>query len=162
MRCRCLPSLKVAFACRSREPKVSSSKDCVFCRIARKRAQARIVYECDDFICFFPTKPDLYGHTLITSKRHYIDLRSCPPELGAGLLKTAQNLFSLYSRKLGSTGFNLLHASGKSAEQSVEHLHFHFLPRYSNDGLTAWPQLPPFDTDLDALVRLLTAEDREL
>lgn len=113
---------------------MSSSQDCIFCRIARRQMQARIVYECDDFVCFFPEKPDLYGHTLIASKEHYTDLRDCPPALGVDLLRTAQDVFSLYSKKLEATGFNLLHASGKSAEQSIEHLHFHFLPRYSNDG----------------------------
>jgi len=34
--------------------------------------------------------------------------------------------------------FNLLHASWKNAQQSVDHLHIHFVPRYKDDGLDLW------------------------
>ncbi|MGB6881751.1 MAG: HIT domain-containing protein, partial [Microgenomates group bacterium] len=37
-----------------------------------------------------------------------------------------------------ATGINILNASGKDAQQSVFHLHFHLVPRYLNDGLDMW------------------------
>ncbi|WP_165790944.1 HIT family protein [Pleomorphomonas carboxyditropha] len=137
------------------------SQDCIFCRIASKRSRAYIVDESENFICFFPEKPDLYGHTLIASKKHYKDIRDAPPELGSELFKAAQKLFNRYSDRLGATGFNLLSANGKAAEQSIDHLHFHFFPRFSNDGLTTWPQLPPFEPNLNALFRLVNAGEND-
>lgn len=37
-----------------------------------------------------------------------------------------------------ATGVNLLHASGKDAQQSVFHFHLHIVPRYKDDGLDLW------------------------
>lgn len=44
----------------------------------------------------------------------------------------------LVKDKLSATGVNILNASGKDAQQSVFHLHYHVVPRYKNDGLDLW------------------------
>ena len=44
----------------------------------------------------------------------------------------------LCKNKLGATGVNILNASGKDAQQSVFHLHFHIVPRNKRDGLGLW------------------------
>jgi histidine triad (HIT) family protein len=116
------------------------------------------VYETQSFVCFFPVKPDVYGHTLIVSKDHYSDLRDCPSELGGDLFATVQMLFARYKERIAATGFNLLNANGRSAEQSIDHLHFHFFPRFPDDGLNAWPVMPAIEPDLDALLNLLTGD----
>lgn len=131
------------------------NSDCIFCRIAGKQSPAYIIEETEDFICFFPIKPDCYGHTLIVSTRHHRHVADCPPALGEGLFLTAQKLFRRYQQRIGATGFNLLNANGPSAEQSIDHLHFHFLPRFPDDGLSAWPTFPPNEPDLDALFHCL-------
>ncbi|MEO6012157.1 MAG: HIT family protein [Devosia sp.] len=133
---------------------------CVFCAIARGEAPARIVYETDAVVCFFPLAPEVLGHTLIATKAHFDDARTCPPETGAQVFAAAQLLYRHYAGALGATGFNLLSANGVDAEQSVQHLHSHFLPRRAGDGLSTWPKLPPFATDLDALhARLRVASE---
>ena len=49
-------------------------------------------------------------------------------------------------------GINILHASGKSAQQSVPHFHIHLFPRKEGDGIEAWPdtkyveKVPPWET----------------
>lgn len=114
--------------------------------------QSRIVWETKDLLCFFPLEPDVLGHTLIASKSHFADIRDAPVSFGAHVFEASQFLASLYRSKLGATGFNLLNASGRDAEQSIPHLHFHFLPRFAGDALTAWPKLPKVHVDLDALL----------
>lgn len=130
--------------------------DCIFCRIIGRQSLAYIVLESDNFICFFPLEPDVHGHTLIVSKEHYSDLRDCPVTLGADLLTTIQNLSKRYAERLGATGFNLLNANGSSAGQSVDHLHFHFLPRFPRDGINAWPVLSSEASDPELLFKTLT------
>jgi histidine triad (HIT) family protein len=125
---------------------------CIFCAIAAKQAFSRIVYETESIVCFFPLEPELLGHTLIVSKAHYHHVGDAPAELGVEVFSAAQVLAAHYKIKLGTGEFNLMNASGENAEQSVQHLHFHFLPRFENDGFSTWPSLPPFKTDLDALL----------
>lgn len=115
----------------------------------------------DAVLCFFPLRPNLLGHTLIVSRDHYEHAGDCPASLGTSVLAAAQQLARHYETVLGATGFNLLNASGPDAEQSVPHLHFHFFPRIRGDGLTSWPPLPPFDTDLDALLERLRVAGTE-
>jgi histidine triad (HIT) family protein len=128
---------------------------CIFCAIAARDLPARIVLETAELICFFPREPELLGHTLIASRAHHADVRDCPASLGASLFEVSQRLAGAYAARIGSTGFNLLCASGADAEQSVPHLHFHFLPRFADDQVSTWPSLPPFAADLDGLHKLL-------
>jgi histidine triad (HIT) family protein len=128
-------------------------EDCVFCAIVGRRAPARVLYETPEVICFFPLEPEIPGHTLIASRGHYHDVMDAPTTVGSAVFEAAQALASRYRTALGATGFNLLHASGEAAGQSVPHLHFHFMPRYEGDGISLWPQLPGTDVDLDALLR---------
>ncbi len=127
------------------------NSNCIFCSIAAKNAFSRIIYETDSIVCFFPLEPELLGHTLIVSKEHYHHVGDAPAELGVEVFLAAQALAAHYKKTLGTGEFNLMNASGQSAEQSVQHLHFHFLPRFENDGLSTWPILPPFEVELDAL-----------
>ncbi len=36
-------------------------------------------------------------------------------------------------------GINFLSAHGAAAQQSVNHLHIHLIPRKEGDGINAWP-----------------------
>ena len=110
------------------------------------------MYQTEKLLCFFPRRPEVLGHTLIVGRAHCEDIRDCPAGLGASIFETSQLLGEQYQRCLGAAGFNLMNANGVAAERSVAHLHFHFLPRYADDGLKTWPTLPPFATDLDALL----------
>lgn len=133
---------------------------CVFCAIAQGRAPARVVLETAELICFFPLEPEIAGHTLIASRAHHPDMVDAPAALGEAVFKAAQLLASRYGNVLWASGFNLLHASGASAGQSVAHLHFHFMPRVGGDGLNLWPQLPGNDIDLDVLHRALREQTK--
>ncbi|WP_422615184.1 HIT family protein [Gloeocapsopsis crepidinum] len=72
---------------------------------------------------------------------------------------TVQSLAIHYNHRIGSSGTNLLHASGVSAQQSVFHLHFHLIPRFDGDGLDAWPKLPSAQYDKNELLERLQMED---
>ncbi|WP_366921383.1 HIT domain-containing protein, partial [uncultured Fusobacterium sp.] len=53
-------------------------------------------------------------------------------------MKFAPKISLHFKERLGATGINILHASGKSAQQSVPHFHIHIFPRFDDDGLDTW------------------------
>ncbi|MFH0805417.1 MAG: HIT domain-containing protein [Patescibacteria group bacterium] len=130
-------------------------RNCIFCKIINKKEPAKIIYEDKDVICFLPNKVEVYGHTLIASKKHYVDLYDIPEDILSKLVRVAKKLTLSYRKKINATGANLIHASGIDGEQSVFHFHFHLLPRFKNDGLSTWPKLPKIKVDRDDLLKKL-------
>jgi histidine triad (HIT) family protein len=88
-------------------------------------------------------------------KKHYKDLYDVPEKLLSKLIIIAKKLTLAYKKKIGATGVNLLHASGKDSQQSVFHFHFHLFPRFKNDKLDTWPKLPKIKVDPNELVKKL-------
>ncbi len=129
--------------------------DCIFCRIIDRKAPAKIIYENENVICFLPRKIEVYGHTLVVPRKHYADLYDIPSDILCELVSVAQELTIEYKQKLNATGMNLMHASGKDGQQSVLHFHFHLLPRFKDDGLNTWPNLPKIEVDIDRLFEKL-------
>jgi histidine triad (HIT) family protein len=129
--------------------------ECVFCKIIKEEIPSRVVYQTDDVICFLPNKIEVFGHTLIVPKEHFADLYSIPEHILEKLVDASKKLAIAYKEKIDATGANLMHASGKDGEQSVFHFHFHLLPRFKDDGLKTWPQLPKIDVDADDLLSKL-------
>lgn len=50
------------------------------------------------------------------------------------MIKLCAKLTKLYEVKLGAKGFNIVHNCNEFAGQSVDHIHFHIVPRYENDN----------------------------
>ncbi|PIP15052.1 HIT family protein [Candidatus Roizmanbacteria bacterium CG_4_10_14_0_2_um_filter_36_35] len=112
--------------------------NCIFCKIIQKQAFADIVYEDPNLIAIIPLEQASKGHTLLITKEHIENLFDIDEEtlqiVAVGVKKLTKKL--VYENK--PTGINLLHASGKDAQQSVFHFHIHLVPRYKNDGLDLW------------------------
>jgi histidine triad (HIT) family protein len=114
---------------------------CIFCEIASRTQSATVVHESPHFICFLPLVQEVPGHTLIASKAHYESISDAPSNLGEDLMQVCKRLQAHYMQSSGAPDFNLLSANGVAAQQSVLHLHLHFLPRRHGDGVDAWPVL---------------------
>ena len=61
-----------------------------------------------------------------------------PKEILEKIIFVAKTLAEKYKEKLNIAGVNILHASGKNAQQSVFHFHIHLVPRYPKDGTNLW------------------------
>ena len=114
---------------------------CPFCAIVAGEHGATLLCETDAFLCFAPLVPEVPSHTLIVSRARYASLLDAPAALGASLPEVCRLLLQHFGQVQGSTAFNLLSANGTAAQQSVMHLHLHFLPRSDGDGIEAWPNL---------------------
>ncbi|MHC2994865.1 MAG: HIT domain-containing protein [Candidatus Atribacteria bacterium] len=125
--------------------------NCKFCQIINRQIPSWIVYENEKVICFLPKKLEVYGHTLIMPKQHYTDLYDIPEDTLCELIKVSKKITIAYREKINATGMNLMHASGVDGQQSVFHFHIHLLPRFKNDKLNTWPNLPKIEIDKDEL-----------
>lgn len=113
-------------------------ENCIFCKIVKGELEAKKVHENESALAFIPKDQVSKGHTLVIPKEHYESIFDIPEELLEKVMSISQELSQKYKMELGATGVNILHASGKDAQQSVFHFHIHVVPRYPNDGLDLW------------------------
>lgn len=116
-------------------------KDCSFCKIIKGELPNNKIYENDHTYVFAPLREDILskGHMLIIPKKHYETIYDMPKEELGYVVETAKYVAEKLKDKYKAEGINLLHASGKAAQQSAFHFHMHLIPRYGNDGLDTWP-----------------------
>ncbi|MFD9208704.1 HIT family protein [Streptomyces sioyaensis] len=115
---------------------------CPFCEILTGGdAGARVVHRDDKVTAFFPLEPATRGHTLVVPNRHVADLTDLTVaesrDLGEAVHRTARAVRSA----LSPDGLNVIQSTGAAATQTVPHVHFHVVPRWSNDRMILrWPQ----------------------
>lgn len=104
-------------------------RNCPFCQIVAGRARAEIVGRTRDSILFVPLNPVTVGHVLIVPQEHVADAAD-DPELAA---RSARDAAGWADRR--GLAYNLITSGGPDATQTVFHLHWHYVPRHSGDGL---------------------------
>lgn len=110
---------------------------CIFCKIITKEIPSAILYEDKDTLAILDISQVTLGHTLILPKQHFDDFRSAPDEVLARCMSVVKLIAGKLETAFQPAGFNLISNCGEAAGQSVDHLHFHLIPRYDgNDGLT--------------------------
>jgi diadenosine tetraphosphate (Ap4A) HIT family hydrolase len=105
-----------------------SSNDCPFCAL-----DSRIVAQNELAAAVRDKEPASKGHTLVVPKRHcksFFELTTA--EVGACfdlLLAQRERLLADYR----PDGFNVGVNEGAAAGQTIEHTHWHLIPRYEGD-----------------------------
>jgi len=121
---------------------VTSQHLCRFCLIVdQQRYRGRYDYGTRHpglFVAWFePLEPVTAGHMLFVPSLHVRTAREDPAV--AGLAFEAAARYGGWHRE----EFILLANAGEQAEQSVFHLHVHYVPRREGDGLSfPWVKLP--------------------
>ena len=97
------------------------------------------IYENENVLAFALLKEHIVakGHMLVIPKKHYADFYDIPKEELHHIVDAIKIISQKLKSKYGVDGINILHASGKVAQQSC--FHFHLIPRYKDDGLDTWP-----------------------
>jgi histidine triad (HIT) family protein len=102
--------------------------DCIFCKIASGEIPAKVVFQDDHVFAFHDINPVAPVHILVIPKKHLASLSEADPGdqelLGrvlAGAIKAAE------IAGVSKTGFRTVINTGKSAGQSVFHLHAHVI-----------------------------------
>ena len=108
---------------------------CIFCSIINGDIPSYKVYEDDRFLAFLDISQAEYGHTLVVPKKHFDTFLDMDDETSKDLIILVKDLANKVKRATGASGINILNNNGKAAGQSVNHVHFHIIPRYENDDL---------------------------
>ncbi len=119
---------------------IKANENCIFCKIVNKEIPSKKIYEDKKVIAFLDINPISKGHTLIIPKKHSENIFDIGESELKGIISTSKKISILLKNKLNADGVNILHASGKEAQQSVFHFHIHIIPRYKDDGLNTWPK----------------------
>ena len=105
--------------------KLTFMNDCIFCKIIKKEAPAKIEFENDNLVVFHTIEPLAPIHVLIVPKKHIVNISDTSEEdrnVMGEIILTAK----LMAEKLGiKDAFRVAVANGENAGQSVFHLHFH-------------------------------------
>ena len=106
-------------------------EDCVFCKME---------FPDSEVLNIEPLNPVVLGHRIFIPKDHVTDF-------GENADVTIKTMYQAQQYAKNCTGeYNIITSKGKSATQSVFHLHVHFIPRHEGDGLhlpwTGQKQIP--------------------
>ena len=113
---------------------VSTVSGCIFCAIVAGTAPATKVHEDDTLCAFLDIRPITRGHMLVIPTRHATNLDDRDAALGAELFTLGHRMAKALRRStLAADGANLILNDGKSAFQTVHHVHLHVVPRHTGD-----------------------------
>ncbi|MFI2304546.1 HIT family protein [Actinacidiphila glaucinigra] len=114
---------------------------CPFCSIAVGRGPARLIFEDDHAVVFFPLVPATLGHTLVVPRIHAPDLWAMASTEAEHLLATTLHVGAALRDHLAPEGMNVIHSAGSAASQTVFHAHVHLVPRWRGDAMgPLWPE----------------------
>jgi histidine triad (HIT) family protein len=103
-------------------------ENCIFCKIANKEIDSKIVYEDANVIAFNDIQPVAPIHVLIVPKKHIAsmnDINESNSQIMADIHVAANKI----AKELGISekGYRLINNCGADAGQTVMHLHYHLI-----------------------------------
>ncbi len=114
--------------------------ECEFCSIVAGKLAARVIFDDEETLAFFPQMPAALGHTLVIPKRHVPDLWVSELTGIIPVMNTVLVVGKAIRSSLRPDGMNLITSSGGVASQTIFHLHMHLVPRWLHDHIgKIWP-----------------------
>ena len=105
------------------------------------------IYENEYVLAFLDIANDFEGHTLVIPKKHCKNILDCDEFYLNEVIKAVKLISNKYIKK-GYDGVDVINANEEAAQQSVFHLHFHIIPRKTNDGINVNPNRKDLKLDL--------------
>lgn len=102
---------------------------CPFCNIPPEE----IILENSLAVARYDKYPVNRGHMLIIPRRHFADWFESTRDERDALLDLVEDAKSFLDREFNPDGYNLGINMGRSAGQTIFHLHIHLIPRYAGD-----------------------------
>ncbi|MFM6971770.1 MAG: HIT domain-containing protein [Rhodoluna sp.] len=105
-----------------------TNSDCIFCRIAAKEIDSKLVDETEHSMAFWDISPRQPVHVLVIPKRHYSNVSELAFESPDELVDLVQ-LGSKIAAEKTTGSFRLSFNTGEEAGQTVFHAHGHITSR---------------------------------
>ncbi len=112
--------------------------DCIFCKIIKHEIPSTTVFENDSLIAFLDIRPVNKGHTLVVPKNHSADFLTTDDKMLSDTMPSIKYLAAAVMKGVGADACNISTNNGAAAGQVIFHLHWHIVPRFSDDGLKLW------------------------
>lgn len=134
--------------------------DNIFARILRGEIPSAKVWEDENILAFMDVFPQSEGHVLVIHKTATAqNLLEISPEHLAQLAVAVQRTARAVTAALSPEGFSIMQFNGEAGGQTVFHLHFHVIPRWSDRALKGHGHAPMADAEtLKALAARIAAE----
>jgi histidine triad (HIT) family protein len=134
--------------------------DNIFARILRGDIPSVKVWEDDQVLAFMDVFPQSEGHVLVISKTSTArNILEMAPEDLARLTAAVQRTARAVEKALKPEGISLMQFNGDAGGQTVFHLHFHIVPRWSDRPMKGHGHAPMAETAaLQALAQRIAAE----
>jgi len=138
----------------------SHDPDCLFCKIVHGEIPSALILETDAAMAFLDINPVNYGHTLLVPRAHHAHLSDLADAVAAEAGSLLPRLCRAITAATGADGLNVIVNSGRAAGQTIDHCHWHIIPRFHDDAVN-WPW-PHRDYAGDELNQMRFRIEREL
>lgn len=109
---------------------------CIFCKIISGEIPSKKIYEDENVLAILDISQATKGHTLVMPKKHFENIFEIDAKDYLNVMQVVHKICKHYKDTNKSIlGINVLNNNGQKAGQSVNHLHYHILPRYEEDDL---------------------------
>lgn len=121
--------------------------DNIFAKILRGEMPSVKVWEDDHVLAFMDVFPQSEGHVLVISKTSMAQtLLDIDAAALARLTVAVQRTARAVEKALRPDGFQIMQLNGRAGGQTVFHLHFHVIPRWTNRQMKGHGHAPMADT----------------
>ena len=128
---------------------------CIFCDIIEGKIPSKKVYEDDSVLAILDISQVTYGHTIVMPKHNVKNILEADEETVTSCMKTVHSLARQIVTNTKAAGCNILNNCNEVAGQSVDHLHFHIIPRYSTDDACHFVFEESAPQDLDEVLKTI-------
>lgn len=134
--------------------------DNVFARILRGDLPSVRVWEDDHVLAFMDVFPQSEGHVLIVAKHSAArNILEVEPEVLGHIAQAVRRTARAVRKALAPDGVSIFQYNGDAGGQTVFHLHFHVVPRWSDRPMKGHGHAPMAETSVltDLAIRIRDA-----
>ncbi len=112
---------------------MDKQKNCIFCKIIQGELPSVSITKTDNMFIFLDINPVNKGHLLVVPTIHAETIFDFSENLGTELIQLMKKLGSALMHAMHADGLNILQNNYVAAGQEVPHIHWHLVPRFTND-----------------------------
>ena len=107
---------------------------CIFCKVIKGEIPTEKIYEDEYVIAILDANPRAVGHTIVIPKIHAPTLFELPDGEIDPFFKAVKRVSRQIHKALHPAGLTMGLNHGEASGQTVDHHHFHIIPRFEEDG----------------------------